>query len=424
MGSYTLELREIIEQPTQFENMSHTERIEKGRSNLFDFPYPIFDENYRNVFETNFIRNFYMREIGFETEGLFKFRLETWLNINMPYFNKMFESELITYDPLTNVSNSVKHDKTNDKIQKDIIDKVIEQIKNGTRNDNRNIITSGNVTTNQDDDRNIQQNDNRHISDNVNKDIRQDDDIVKTQNEKENIKNQTDATQDTNNKTDSSGTTDSESKVNDVGTKTADNDTNNFVRDLESTTPDNRLAITTADGAGVIEYASKIDEKKEKKYTKTNDKTVQDIKNESTDKTVTQSEQIVNTENLEQFEGDRLRDLDENEKLIRNIHDTLTGNKMDDLDSRTSDLLKRLITEVRSGSTGDTLLGTIKEILNSTANETLNRSVNDIENFAQYSFGKIGVVSYPQLVKEFRESFLRIERDIFNEMNELFMLVY
>lgn len=115
-----MQLREYIEQVTQNdENLSTRERIEKGRKKLFDFKYPIFDEDFRNVFETNFIRHFYMREIGFETEGLFKFRLETWLLINMPYFNKLFESELLKYNPLENSKMEKLHQKSNEKDQKD-----------------------------------------------------------------------------------------------------------------------------------------------------------------------------------------------------------------------------------------------------------------------------------------------------------------
>jgi hypothetical protein len=113
MATYTMELREYIEQATQDDDtLSIRDKIETGRTKLFDFDYPIFDENYRKDFETHFIRNFYTREIGFETEGLFKFYLENWLLINMPYWNNMFKSELITFDPLTNTKVDATKNKT------------------------------------------------------------------------------------------------------------------------------------------------------------------------------------------------------------------------------------------------------------------------------------------------------------------------
>jgi hypothetical protein len=117
MASYTMQLREYIEQASQFESLSTKDKIEKGRTKLFDFEYPIFDSSYKAIFETHFIRNFYMREIGFETEGLFKFQLENWLSINMPYFNKLFESELKTFDPFMNFKMDVTQKKTIDRDQ-------------------------------------------------------------------------------------------------------------------------------------------------------------------------------------------------------------------------------------------------------------------------------------------------------------------
>ena len=112
MATYTMPLKAIIEQPTQNRNdLTLKQRLEVGRVNLFkDIDYPIFNENYRSEFETKFIRYFYNKEIGFETESLFKFELETWLQINMPYYNQLFESELLEYDPLTNIAMQFDQD--------------------------------------------------------------------------------------------------------------------------------------------------------------------------------------------------------------------------------------------------------------------------------------------------------------------------
>jgi len=121
MAMYTLQLRNYIEKFSQYdENLTIDERIEIGREKLFDFDYPFFDENYRDQFERNFINEFYMREIGFETEELFKMRLRNWLRKNMGYYNKLFESELLKYDPLSNSRMEVHHTKENDKEQTDL----------------------------------------------------------------------------------------------------------------------------------------------------------------------------------------------------------------------------------------------------------------------------------------------------------------
>ena len=102
MADYTIELRRYIDSFSYGSSLPRKEILDKGRRQLFDFDYPFFDEDYRETFETHFVTHFYMREIGFETIGLFKMRLEDWLNLNMPYYNQLFLSEKITFDPLTN----------------------------------------------------------------------------------------------------------------------------------------------------------------------------------------------------------------------------------------------------------------------------------------------------------------------------------
>lgn len=88
MAKYTTQLKTIIESGYK----------------LFDFDYPIFDENYRSVLETKIIRRYFFREIGFETVAHFKYMLDTRLNEIMPYYNKRYEgyNKYLTYDPYKN----------------------------------------------------------------------------------------------------------------------------------------------------------------------------------------------------------------------------------------------------------------------------------------------------------------------------------
>ena len=273
MSSYTTQLKTIIEQVSQEQpNLSRKEKIEIGRKKLFNFDYPIFDQNYRPVFERNFIMNFYMNEIGFEVEGLFKFKLETWLNINMPYFNQLFESELIKFNPLFNVDLKEDYNLKKNKKQDDI------------------------------------------------RDIKQNTDM--TQNELLN------------------GTSKSDSNAN----TTSDN----FTRDIESDTPQDRLQLTASDGEGVILYASRIGEQ-----TNNQKGTAQENQNQS----------------------------------VKNTTDTTTN-------------------------------------ANFTSNDNFDSTINSIDDYLRHLVGKQGTQSYSQMLTEYRSTFLRIERDIFYEMKELFMLIY
>jgi hypothetical protein len=151
MSSYTMPLREYIEMWSQDnEDLPVRDVIETGRPKLFDFDYPLFTPDYKKDFETRFIRNFYFTEIGFETEELFKFHLENWLQINMPFWNNMLKSELITFDPLTNTKVDSTANKTKDRTQNDIKDGTQHSNTSGTSNTVNDLTSETNVTAGSD----------------------------------------------------------------------------------------------------------------------------------------------------------------------------------------------------------------------------------------------------------------------------------
>lgn len=96
MGTYTMELRKLID----------------DNFNIGLKDYPIFDENYREILNKKIIDHFYMREIGSETPSLFKFYLNRTMNENMPYFNKLYESEMLKISPLTNYETNENFEST------------------------------------------------------------------------------------------------------------------------------------------------------------------------------------------------------------------------------------------------------------------------------------------------------------------------
>lgn len=104
MSKYTTEVRYICEKYAGLDEsvgyLSIRDVISRAREVIFDFDYPIFDENYRSVLETKILKHFYTREIGEETVGLWKLRLDARMNEIMPYYNQRYESELIKFNPL------------------------------------------------------------------------------------------------------------------------------------------------------------------------------------------------------------------------------------------------------------------------------------------------------------------------------------
>lgn len=115
MSHYTTEVRYICETYAEYtESQGYKkvdEIIQKARPKIFEFYYPIFDEAYRAVLETKILRHYYTREIGAETVGRWKLFLQQTMNEIMPYYNKLYESELIKFDPMRDVDIYTEHEK-------------------------------------------------------------------------------------------------------------------------------------------------------------------------------------------------------------------------------------------------------------------------------------------------------------------------
>lgn len=103
MAEYTTQVRTICESLTSNELGPYpdvAQTIEQARPLIFNFPYPIFDEEYRPVLETKILKHYYTREIGMETYGLWKLKLDTKLNEIMPYYNELYLTTKYQYNPL------------------------------------------------------------------------------------------------------------------------------------------------------------------------------------------------------------------------------------------------------------------------------------------------------------------------------------
>ena len=130
MSKYTTELRYLIE-------------------NNFDIglkDYPIFDENYREVLNTKIINHYFFREIGMETAELFKRYLNTTMNEIMPYYNQLYKSELLEFNPFYNVDKTVTADKNNNHVS-DFIGNVTGKNQQTTDSENNQINNSKQQTT-------------------------------------------------------------------------------------------------------------------------------------------------------------------------------------------------------------------------------------------------------------------------------------
>lgn len=75
----------------------------EGRNKFIELAlkeYPIFKEDYRPNLNNKIITRFYNREIGFETIDQFILNIKRTLNEEMPFYNQLYESTEIKFDPM------------------------------------------------------------------------------------------------------------------------------------------------------------------------------------------------------------------------------------------------------------------------------------------------------------------------------------
>lgn len=107
ISKYTTEVRYICENFAGLKESSGYLRIpeilDKTWDKIFFEPVEFFDTNYKQVLCKKILRHYYMWEIGFETAGLWIFEMNTKLQEIMPYYNKLYESALLSYNPFNDI---------------------------------------------------------------------------------------------------------------------------------------------------------------------------------------------------------------------------------------------------------------------------------------------------------------------------------
>ena len=118
MSKYTTQVRFICETLAGYDESQGLSKVQEiiddTWDKLFDFDFPIFDEEYRSVLCKKIIKHYYTREIGYETVGLWKLKLDTVMNEIMPYFNQMYSSTLLEWNPLYDADYTKSHEGENE----------------------------------------------------------------------------------------------------------------------------------------------------------------------------------------------------------------------------------------------------------------------------------------------------------------------
>lgn len=118
MSKYTTEVRFICESKSGLENSKGCDDVDEILNNswnkIFTTKAEIFDENYRPVICKKILKHYYLREICSETVGIWMLWLNTRLEEILPYYNQLYKSELLEFNPLYDVNITRTHNRTID----------------------------------------------------------------------------------------------------------------------------------------------------------------------------------------------------------------------------------------------------------------------------------------------------------------------
>lgn len=116
MSKYTTQVRFICESKSGLAKSKGCDSVDEVIANSWDKIFttkaPFFDESYRSVLCQKILKHYYLREIGAETVGVWKLWLNTRLEEIMPYYNQLYKSELLEFNPLYDVDITRKHERT------------------------------------------------------------------------------------------------------------------------------------------------------------------------------------------------------------------------------------------------------------------------------------------------------------------------
>ena len=387
MSNYTTQIRFICESKSGLsESVGFNgimAAIEGSVDEIFNFEWPIFDEAYRVPLEIKILRHFYTREIGEETFGLWQLRLADRLNVIMPYYNKLYESELIKFNPMWDVDVHTEYNKTND---------------GESNTDNRS-------QTDKNDSRNRELLKNDNSNGNSVTDFSGNRENISSVDQNENIKR--DSVTDTKNV----GIWDSETARSNVanGETMSENTRKNKNVNRYSDTPQgnvnigNALAGSTGGTDGNVDTESVFGNGYLTNVTIVDDKTDREGK-----------ERTQNTnDSVEQ--GKTTQDWTKQDAIKGASDRNLSGLQEDNTKDKSKTVVRN--DNASNGSENEGVTG--EESTKFSGSTEVNNY--NTEDFIQHVFGKRGGVSYSKMLDEFRKTFLNIDRMILNELDSLFI---
>lgn len=115
MSKYTTEVRFICESKSGLEMSGGSGDVDNIIANswnkIFTSKAPFFDEEYRSVLCQKILKHYYLREICCETVGIWTLWMNTRLEEIMPYYNQLYKSAKLEFNPMHDVNLTRNHER-------------------------------------------------------------------------------------------------------------------------------------------------------------------------------------------------------------------------------------------------------------------------------------------------------------------------
>ena len=105
MSKYTITVKDLVRDYSVSVDNGFTDidtKLDKAREYIFDFNYPVIDEATKKRIEIAILKHYYMREIAFESVGIWKIKLNDRLNLIMPRYNALYNKQDLSLSPYVN----------------------------------------------------------------------------------------------------------------------------------------------------------------------------------------------------------------------------------------------------------------------------------------------------------------------------------
>ena len=370
MSKYTTEVRFICEEAAGLKESKGYDDVntivQTAYPKIFDSSLVFYDEETKARLLPKILIHYYQREIGFETVGLWKLKLNQKMREILPYYNQLYASEKLQYDPLQNVDNTHTH--------------------NGAYIDNSKV--DNKKTTDHTETRNLQTVDDGSASYDRNEDtILRHDKTTTHGNDTKQRGNDTIAQAD-----------DVTIRANDVNTHTITNPTDHW--EMFSDTPQGGIdGVQLAGGVGSAGTLSDNAYLTNATHITESPAATQDTTQHGN--VTNQHGTITNTfGNVTQQYGDIVETYNK------------TGDKADHVDADGWE---------KTDNT-NTHTGTVRNA--GTDIDDNKRKDDGTDEYTNREYGKIGVMTYQEMQMKWRESFLNIDMQIIDELGNLFMKVW